>query len=274
MQRPPDRSYARLSLSEPPTRRLRAGRPRVVGHSAGNGAEGRKRSSRSACRTTTTAPCRARLAMIAATATSGHPVPVPNTPSAAARTRKVSEHVIPRANPRRAHIRIAAAVGPQKGERGGVRDQCGDAHGAHGESVGKASVPGVPTDHADHPRAEYGHARALEQRRKRAIAQRHADDKKADGVVRGIAEKVQGIRQQRCRPRREAGADLDGEHRGVDREDKPQDPPVRRVPGAIGLMAVVAARVSPVADIGETTPVTLSPETARSCAAFPIPIAA
>ena len=43
-------------------------------------------SSRRACRMTMDAPCSAKLAMMAATTTSGQPVPVPNTPNAASST--------------------------------------------------------------------------------------------------------------------------------------------------------------------------------------------
>ena len=46
------------------------------------------RSSPKDCWTTSHAPCRARLAMIAATITSGQPMPVPNTPAAASRAAK------------------------------------------------------------------------------------------------------------------------------------------------------------------------------------------
>src|SRR5215471_1696077 len=49
---------------------------------------GRRNSLRD-CRTTIHAPCSARPAMIVATMTSGHPVPVPNTPAAASKTAKL-----------------------------------------------------------------------------------------------------------------------------------------------------------------------------------------
>jgi hypothetical protein len=49
--------------------------------------------------------------MIAATITSGHPVPVPNTP-----TGYVSEHVITRANPCGLHIGVAMTVCPKQSE--------------------------------------------------------------------------------------------------------------------------------------------------------------
>jgi len=45
----------------------------------------------------------------------------------------------------------------------------------------------------------------------------------AEAVVAGVAQEVERIGQQRGRLRGQASADLDGEHREVDRERHPQD---------------------------------------------------
>jgi hypothetical protein len=54
-----------------------------------------------------------------------------------------------------------------------------------------------------------------------AVAQRHADDEKADDVIGRITEEIEGVSLQGCRARRHARPDLNCEHRGVDGKHGP-----------------------------------------------------
>lgn len=64
---------------------------------------------------------------------------------------------------------------------------------AHRKGMGKGAVPSVPEGQAKHPQSKQSHRGALYEGRRCAVAERHPDHEKADSVVSGIAEKVQGI---------------------------------------------------------------------------------
>jgi hypothetical protein len=85
----------------------------------------------------------ASAAMIAATIVSGHPVPVPKTPSAASKT-QIAEYIVAGANPRGAHIGITMTIGPKQSERRSIGQQRRNADGAHGECARQRSMQSVP----------------------------------------------------------------------------------------------------------------------------------
>jgi hypothetical protein len=107
----------------------------------------------------------------------------------------------------------------------------------------------VPEDRADHPQTEQAHRGPLGERRHGAIAQCHADHEQADPVVCRIAEKIEGVCLQRRRSGREARANLDEEHDGVDREHSPEHAAIGRLPamrvGHIAMIAAIRAHESP-----------------------------
>jgi hypothetical protein len=75
------------------------------------------------------------------------------------------------------------------------------------------------------------------------VSQRHADDEKADRVVSGITQEVEGVGLQRCRAGRQAGSDLNREHHCVDDQHDPEHP----AKGGIASMRIIIwARVAAV----------------------------
>jgi hypothetical protein len=88
-------------------------------------------------------------------------------------------------------------------------------------ACGNVPVPSVPYRDPYHPKAESAHGGAFCHRRCGAIAQGHSHHQQADRVITGIAEKIEGVGLQRGRPGRNARADLDREHGGVDGEHSP-----------------------------------------------------
>jgi hypothetical protein len=79
----------------------------------------------------------------------------------------------------------------------------------------------VPGRDPNHPQSEQAHGRALHEGRHGAIAQRHADNDKADDVIAGVAEKVEGIGLKRRRTGSETSYHLDAEHPCIDRQHRP-----------------------------------------------------
>ena len=142
---------------------------------------------------------------------------------------EIAGRVVARADPGRAHVGVACAIGPQQRERGGVGGERRQTDRAHGDGARQRAVRGVPDHGADHPQTEQSHADALRHRGVGAIAQRHADDEQADGVVRGVAEEVDRVGLQRGGASRKARGDLDDEHDGVDRQHRPQHAAIARV---------------------------------------------
>jgi hypothetical protein len=55
----------------------------------------------------------------------------------------------------------------------------------------------VPDRNGNHPEAKGEHSCALGESRHRAIAERHADDEEANGVVRRVSQEVERVRLQR-----------------------------------------------------------------------------
>ncbi len=60
-------------------------------------------------------------------------------------------------------------------------------------ALGSVPWAACPNHRADDPQAEGSHRQRLGERCARAKAQRHADHQKADGVVRGVSEKIQRV---------------------------------------------------------------------------------
>ena len=196
-------------------------------------------ASAAAWRMMVAAPWIARIAMTAATMRSGSPVPVPKTPSAAASTARFARTSF------REQSRRSACSRRLRARRRGARGT-----GRWRSSAAMPTAPMVPQDgtvpcsacqitRADHPDAEQSHGRALDQRGAGPPAQREAEHREADRVVRGVGEEIERVRLQRGGARREAGGDLHQEHPGVDGEHGPEDGAVaadRRSAGGAGVV--------------------------------------
>jgi hypothetical protein len=147
-------------------------------------------------------------ARIAATTMSGHPVPMPNTPKAAATTA-----MLPIASLRE-HIQTDRRLAIS-----GERERAHDAHCLGGR---ERSPCRHPNGAAEYPCAQQDQRAALRQRRTRTPAERKARDPQADRIVRRVTKEVERIGLERCRLRRHAGCDLDTKHGSVDRQRDPQ----------------------------------------------------
>ena len=153
--------------------------------------------------------------MMAATITSGQPVLVPKTPSAASMTARFPG-VVARANPDRAHIRVARAETVEHERDSAVGDERGNTDNAHDLGPRQSAVRGVPGGAAEHPKGKEDEGAALDDSRAGTPAQRQAGNAKADGVIGRVAEKIERIGLQRRRTGGRTGHDFRHKKRPVD----------------------------------------------------------
>ena len=114
-------------------------------------------------------------------------------------TPQISEALVPRANPGRAHVGVALAMRPKQGERQSVCYESRDADGTHCNGARERAVQGMPDHRSDDPKAERAHCETIEHGSGGAIAERHSDHQKAYRIICRITEEVERIRLQRRR---------------------------------------------------------------------------
>jgi hypothetical protein len=143
--------------------------------------------------------------------------------------REVSQNIVARADPRRSHVGIAAAIGPQQSERDRICRKGYDADRTHGDGFRSGAGIKVPDGNGQDPSSEEAHRNALGERRTGAMAQRHAHDEETDSIIRRITQEIECVGLERRRASVQTGADLDGEHLRIDRQNRPQHTAVCRV---------------------------------------------
>jgi hypothetical protein len=158
------------------------------------------------------------------TAMSGHAEPVIPTPAAANSTPGVRQHVVPRAQPRRAHVDVVEPPPPKQHEADQVGGEGQQANTAHHLGSGHDVPHYLVDDLGEHAQAEGRHQRALEEGGARLPVDAPPDHVEAEAVDDRVAEHVDRIGQQRGRPGREARAALGHEHGRVDPQDQKQEP--------------------------------------------------
>ena len=139
--------------------------------------------------------------------------------------RRVADRVIARANPDRAHIRVAGAEAVEHERHAAIGDQGGDTDHAHDLGPWQRAVEGVPCRAAQHPQGEGNQGAALGERCAGAPCERHPGHAEADGVVRGIAEEIERVGLQGRRTGSGTGDDLGHEETGIDDERDPERAP-------------------------------------------------
>src|SRR4029079_3030848 len=80
----------------------------------------------------------------------------------------------------------------------------------------------------------------------RPVAKRHPDHEQADAVVCRVAQEIEGVRLKRRRSRCQPGADLDSEHRRIDRKNGPKHAAI----GGVRLIAIKIERRRCAAAVG------------------------
>jgi len=136
---------------------------------------------------------------------------------------EVADHVIARAQPDRAHVRLAASVSVEHGRDRAVGNERSNAYRAHQLGMRNGAGDSMPSGADEYANAEDAHCRALDQRRASAPRQRQTSNGEADRVIRSVGEEVESIRLERAGAGENAAADLDREHGEVDRQREPEN---------------------------------------------------
>ena len=135
---------------------------------------------------------------------------------------EIAKRIIARADPDRTHIRIAGAEPVEHEGDTTVGEQGGDPDHAHDLGPWQRAGKGVPYRAAEHPQGKMNKGAAFGEGGSGAPGERHAGHAEADGVIRGIAEKIKRIGLQGGRTSGNAGNDLGQEETGIDAERDPQ----------------------------------------------------
>jgi hypothetical protein len=100
--------------------------------------------------------------------------------------------------------------------------------------LGHSAYHAVPEHGADHPQTKGAHGQALGKRRRRPVAQRHAQHGETDDVVARVTKEVEGVSLQRRGPSRQPRTDLDHKHYRVDGQHDPKHAPI----GGVAAMRI------------------------------------
>ena len=160
----------------------------------------------------------------------GHPVPVPNTPSAANNTARFPSTSFRVQIQAERMLASPARYAQSKANEIAFAESAATPTAPIVTAVRKRAVQGVPDHRSNDPQAEHAHSQSFDHGRLCAIAERHSDHEKADRVVRSIAEKVESISLQRRGTGREASANLDQEHGSIDDKYRPENPAIGAIP--------------------------------------------
>jgi len=175
----------------------------------------------------------------------GHDQVRPARPSAEHTQRRqhhgdIAQRIVAAAQPDTAHVAVAFTVGIEHERHGDVGQQCDGADDAHRRGLGHAGIDEVVDRDYQDEQAEQTHGQCLGQRRPGPHDHAHAQHEQADTVVGRIAEEVQRVGQQRDRTGPHAGADLHREHRQVDQQRDPENPPIAPAHRCAGATTVAA----------------------------------
>ena len=114
----------------------------------------------------------------------------------------VADRVVARADPNRAHVRVAILVAHEQQQGGEIGDQGESADAAHDFGARQAKNEGLINRRSHDPGGHEAEAYPFQERRGGARSKPCADNSQAETISRRIGEEIQAVGLQGLRPRK------------------------------------------------------------------------